>query len=408
MSNLEQKFESFESQVATQHIVLTTALTATNAKLDTLISLFGGAPPTATVTLADVLTAIQATNTVLSSVHTDTISIDQKLLRIRDALNPLDDELPVETHSSVPWLLFRIMDAINPTWPRPTSVPAQPALSLLLALSQVQLPNLASIYSRLSDVSSVLGSPADDTQSILRWIEDIAACACAESTYPSPNTLPPGCAVPYRSTGMVIMPFGVIPGGTSTIAALFDGDLPEGITYSSTVIGDQSHASLHSEDWDGWRIFVSSDLSQFSWDTLSSDRHATNTWIDLATGSRDYVFSVRDTGGIAVTLCRSLDYDPMVCTVYTVPWNNGSPSNLDVTAIPGRTYRATLLNADSTTVVFGYSVVGGGSSVFYMTPGTPYTFIVGDGATISSQYGFAGDGHSPQLEICRMPPGTPE
>lgn len=402
MSTLEEKFEAFESQVATQHTVLTTAWTATNAKLDQLIALFGGAPPTPTATLEDVVNAIGATNTILNDIHTDTISMDQKLLRIRDAINPLGESLPLEDNSSIPWLLFRIMDAINPTWPRPTSVPAQPALSLLLALSQTQLPNLAGMYSRLGDLSTVLGSPADDSQSILRWMEDIAACACSD-----PNAIPElvDCTDPYASTGMYLTPFSFV-GYDNVNSAIWSEPLPDGISFGTTFGIGVDDTELYSDDWSGWRIYVQSSGANFAYSPTSAVRLPTNTWQSMPADAASYSFAVRGQDSIKVILCPTHIEAP-ICNTYTVPWNEGSPSNVDVTGIVGRTYRATLTNADGTTCVFGYSLAEGGSTVFYMTEHTPYTFVLGPLATMSSQYGYAGAGHSPQLEICLMPEGAP-
>lgn len=321
MSTLDEKFSAFEAQVGTQHTALVTALAATNTKLDTLISLFGGTPPTPTVDLADVLYAIQASNTVLAQIHLDTISMDQKLLRIRDAINPLDESLPSEAQSSMPWLLYRIMDAINPTWPRPTSVPAQPALSLLLALSQVQLPNLATIHAALGNPSgdatttalgllasiqySNAGIYADTgtTTGPPRTILDLlskqgSGCPCA-----SPNATVGGCASPYRSGEMALAPWSLIPGYSSLMFARFLAAPPAGVSYGTVFGIATDKTELTSSNWAGWKFYCASDQSQCSINPTSLTRYPCNTWVDMPSGAGDYAWSVSDRGGLTVTLC---------------------------------------------------------------------------------------------------------
>jgi len=328
MTNLSDKFGSFEEQVAAQHAELLTEMRLTNAKLDALIAALGGAPPTATITLADVVEKLEEQRLILSDVHLDTMSMDQKLLRIRDAIWPLDMTMPPGDDNTIPWLLYRLVDAINPTWPRPTSVPAQPALSALLQLAQLQLP-------QLTEIQEALGTPSGDASTTaLGYLSSIqysnagiyqstgasagspntilellaanadAGCGCA-----SPNAMPTGCAAPFRSTAMAILPAGIVPGADSLILARWSTPLPAGVSFGTVFGLSNNDSELHRDSWDGWRMYVASDQSQFALNPLGLERYPTNTWLDVpalgapSQGSGNIAFSVQEHGALTVTLC---------------------------------------------------------------------------------------------------------
>jgi hypothetical protein len=78
--NLEQKFDEFESQVATQHGELTEALNA-------ILTALGAPPPGPTTTLEDVVTAIEATNTLLTAIHSDMNSYLLSIFNTLDTIN---------------------------------------------------------------------------------------------------------------------------------------------------------------------------------------------------------------------------------------------------------------------------------------------------------------------------------
>lgn len=341
MTDLSAKFEALESQLTTQHNAVMAALSDIGASLDAIaIALEPADPPLPT--LADVVAAIQAGNALaetsqglldnisnqsgyiattvgdihldtmsmdeklltlrdtLSDVHLDTQSIDQKLLRIRDAINPLDQELPTEDNSSIPWLLYRIMDAINPTWPRLTSVPLQPAVDLLLALAQLQLPNLA-------DIEAALGTPTGDASTtVLGYLsslqysnaalvtgqQQLIDCGCPDHAE--------GCTNPYISAGMWLAPFGLFQ-FESVMVATWPAP-PDGLSYGSYFGIGEDYTELHSDDWTGWTVFVESDQPQYAADT-GPLRYPTNVWQAVPPGAGNYAFSVDNRGAIKVTLC---------------------------------------------------------------------------------------------------------
>ena len=79
-TNLEQKFDEFESQVATQHGELVTAL-------NSILTALGAPPPGPTTTLEDVVTAIEATNALLTAIHSDMNSYLLSIFNTLDTIN---------------------------------------------------------------------------------------------------------------------------------------------------------------------------------------------------------------------------------------------------------------------------------------------------------------------------------
>lgn len=80
MSDLQAKFEAFESQVGTQHTEVIEAL-------NTIITALGAPPPGPTTTLADVVAAIETTNSILASFHSDNNSNLISIFNLLDTIN---------------------------------------------------------------------------------------------------------------------------------------------------------------------------------------------------------------------------------------------------------------------------------------------------------------------------------
>lgn len=314
MTDLSAKFSTFESQSSTQHAELMAALASTNAKLDALLGVFGVPPPTATVSLADVLAAIEAGNAVLSDVHTDTQSMDGKLLVLRNTLS--DVHLDTQSQDLKLLQIRDILSGMDDYLSVPNPVIAQIYASIGAALgTAIAAENsyLASINTSNAGLLEVLGNPADDTKSILRWIEDIAACACAD-----PNAVPTldDCVDPFASTGIVLTPFSFV-GFADVAVAVWTGPLPEGISFGTTFGVEEDHTSLYSDDWSGWRVYVQSSEFNAAYTPTSADRYPTNTWQAFPAGAAEYSFAVRGQGNIKVIICPTGPSAP-ICTDYPI------------------------------------------------------------------------------------------
>lgn len=320
-SNLEEKFTALEDQLATQNAAILEAMTATNAKLDALLEAFGVPPPTATVTLADI-------KDVLDDIHADTQSIDLKLLRVRDAIAPLGEDLPTDDKSAMAWSLYRLMDATAPAWPRPTSAPIQPSLELLRqAFADVVginadgttaltvLGRLTSLLDTTDNIENNIGQPTGDATTTvlgrLAAIERLSECGCGPQ--PPDPTDPDGCADPFVSSA----PSASIAAYPGRSFAVFHETPPDGLLITDSMDLGVANVEISPEaTWTGWRVFVLSKASAYySEDPTRTGLWPTNTWRDLDEAqSFALAFSV-PAGDITVYLCGPTDVPPEIeCT----------------------------------------------------------------------------------------------
>lgn len=294
---------SLSQQLAIQHNDLMQKLDQTNIKLDALLTALGAPPPTPTTTLADIAA-------ILNAIHLDTISLDQKLLRIRNSIAPLTEAQPAETQESIHWLLYRLMDAINPTWPRPDGTALLPATQQMLA---VLVPELADGLQLLTQIRQALGSPTGDATStalgllasiqfassgthaaigpisgggqtvreLLAAQADAGGCGC--TTAPPPVG---SCDDLYVSSNMQFVPTSLIPGLTSVAYALWPEPAPAGLQFGTIFgTGEPDNSTIRpafGNSWTGYRLFVRSSAPSYSTDFTSPARYPTGEWRDLS------------------------------------------------------------------------------------------------------------------------------
>lgn len=329
MSNLTERLDEIEVLSAAQHTALMLRLADTNAKLDSIATALGAPPPTATTSLADVITAINTTNGTLADIHLDTISIDQKLLRIRDAISPIGEAFPTGERSGILWSLYRLMDAVQPTWPRPTSIPVQPAIDLLYGLAVQQTPDIEAIRAALGvptgDATSTalgllsaiqfasanlvtsMGMSTGAPNTVLDKLGLLADCGCS-STVPKITD----CSAPFNSDGMIVTPPLTVLGlGGALIFATFPDPLPVGITFGSAFGFSTDYSELIADDWTEWAVYVGSDGATQYADQFNQVRYPTNSWRTMV-GSGSRGFFVNDSGNITVQLCRVANRDTYV------------------------------------------------------------------------------------------------
>ena len=319
-NDLQLKFINLETVLTVQHAELIDLLTATNAKLDAIATALGAPPPSGQTTLADVLAELQA-------IHLDTTSQDAKLLRIRDAIWPLAESEPAGELDSIRWLLYRLVDAINPTWPRPTSRPVQPALDILTsALEPLDL-------AYWNDQIGISTGPTNNVIDLLEVLADnVLQLGPPQPPQPGENGV---CANPYVSS--------LVQSHEGRSYAAWSGvEFPATISFT-TALGLPTGVELSASApnyWAGWSIFVySRTATLYKEDPTSSGSFPTNTWRDL-TGDYNFPLAVNVDGShdLTVYLCPSPfieDCDTIAAVSgavngvgrYAIAWPSGYDAN---------------------------------------------------------------------------------
>lgn len=317
-SDLTDKFGILQQQLAAQHAAVMDALALSNATLAAIAAALGAPPPGDNATLDDVLN-------VLSDIHTDTMSLDGKLLRIRDAIAPLGEAFPTEAHSSMLWSLYRIMDAINPTWPRPTSIPLQPAVDLL--------------YNEFSPMNrtwwqSILGISTTSGDNMLDWLSLIAG-ATISAAPPLPPVAGSGgtCDAPYISDSAAFE--------TNRTFARWPSP-PTGLLYSNTLglLNGCELSAIAPHYWTGWSLYVmSKDATSYSEAPSRPGRYPMNQW-RLLDGELNYPLAVSVDGDsdIVAYLCGTPIVDDCYnLTSHSVAYSGGGSGYRQMVVLAGFT-----------------------------------------------------------------------
>lgn len=370
MADLTERMNDIEALMVAHHTALYGRLEETNTKLDQIIDLLGAGTPD-TGTLEGVIAAISAGNILLDDIKTRTgasaIYLDNVSLKtsqaaadittllsimeaIRAAVSPVGETLPAETRSSIVWSLYRIMDAINPEWPRPVSMPIQPALGELYTAIGLLNAEIGTMGGNIQDIHNTMGLHTGGTEntiaSLVRaqemtlsslyallsdmgapWPADVLAaieCVCEAASAALPidpldeAKQPTGCIAHYQSSGRYVVPAIAIGASGNIIVATWSEPAPAGLTFGSVFVLGVDHSELISSDWSQWWVFVRSSEQQYAENPLEFDRYPTNVWRQMSGyGSRS--FSVDARGDIEVHLCYTNPFGLPVgeCTEYT-------------------------------------------------------------------------------------------
>ena len=305
MTDLTTKFDTLESQLTTQHAELMAALETIGEQLAAVALALVPEPPT--VTLADVIAAIQAGNdiaidsqarlagieTTIGDVHTDTMSMDGKLLTIRDTVG----DIHLDTMSMDQKLLTMrddLLDLLNEA-------------KNITSATRATHDRLAEIKDLIDDIPGGTGRPtADDMDNIINTLLDISNrsaalvsgqqqlidCGCPGE--------PEGCENPYSSGDMWLAPYGIF-GFDSVMVATWPTP-PEGVSYGTVFGLVQDNTELYNADWSGWMVYVESSEPQYA-DSLGTARYPTGVWRSMPPGEGNYTWSVNQKGSLRVTLC---------------------------------------------------------------------------------------------------------
>jgi len=365
-------------------------LTATNDKLDAIIMLLGGVPPTPTATIDDLFS-------VLTDIHTDTSSIDGKLLTIRDAIT--DNLLPVLTDihtdtSSMDGKLLTIRDAItDDIITLLTSIGGDTTnidgklLTIRDAITDDMLPALLSIYTVLNYSFTNFGLNTSEASTdyngylfdSLNWlglisgstglpieggnrdvIQLLAKIADRPESQIGSGLAPPDlCEDAYISSSMVLLP-AFSESLPAVVFAIFPDPPPSGISFGTTLsLGVFNMELENSGDWAGWGIYVASNAPNFGLQiTLDTDaflRYPTNVWVDIGFLSSNLAVYVGGGDSLRVYLCSGSWGGP---SSSGGPWGDGSSSGGEIDD--------GCVTINSTVV--SYATDGTGSSIVWPEP----------------------------------------
>lgn len=362
MTNLNDKFSELHELLVIQNVSVLSAMSDIKASLDSIAVALGAPPATATATLADVIAAIAAQTLVLEDVHTDTQSIDQKALAIRDEL----EDVHLDTQS-IDQKALVMRDKLAETYEtllemlgaillmRPDVNDIQRAIGLVQGDgTTTALARLGVIQTAVNNVATSTGTvaaPADNTQLwLLRAIRQLARDNAVND---GPDILDPAtCASPFESDGMWLGPF-ASGGNVNVIIATWDAPLPTGVSFGTVFGIGTDYSELYNETWDNWSMYVSSTERQFARSPLDLNRYPTNEWLSFPAGAGAYAWSVAERGNIKVYLCGE-NLPTEVCTQYTIT-NASATQDYNIPA--------------GVTTVTIISVTGGGAIGAYGGPG---------------------------------------
>lgn len=285
MSDLTGKFTTLEEQLTSQNGALLTALAAQQTSLD-------------------------AINTAMSGLSTTIASLAADASAIREAISVTGEAAPLDAKSSILWSAYRLADAVAPSWPRPTSVPVQPAIELLRAALDTVLgintlgPDYT-LQQLLVNIKENIGIPTGDaTTTVLGRLQAIqrTTLTCCNSNDPSIAS-PGACTTPVSS----ISPNQGLSAYPGRVFAVWPDLSSYGInntdTYSLTIPNIEEYRS----DWTGISLFVGSNGSHTFYLTPGgTSSFPTNQWIDLGGLGLTYA--------IAVNVPEGADMKAYICT----------------------------------------------------------------------------------------------
>lgn len=257
-------------------------------KLDQIITLLGGVPPESSVTLQDVVNAINTGNGLLDDIKTGIASMDQRLNRLELGLTlPIGSGIPsVQSNAnSAVMYLSTIITILN-------GMPLDD-----------QLEALNTLVSQLANVRSSLGVlPTAESTPVRDLLVEIRDCACSEGIPPedgegeacstSNGTALYGWPLPSNEAIVVIY-------RTATWA-----DAPEGTVFVEEYGIPTPNVVIEPiTDWLGWTIYVQSSANYFQLYPGVLTSEPTNTWVDMPGNGVAIAPSVSTSDTIRVTLC---------------------------------------------------------------------------------------------------------
>jgi len=330
---------------------------ATNDKLDSIITLLGGAPPTPTATLDDLLE-------VLEAIHTDTMSMDGKLLSIRNYMvNPSEEPLEDDYTSLIYNVMWLRRAVAASTFAGSLDYRIQTELhdfktlhdSLMSSQTGMIVTILDTLVNALTNIGVNSGASPDYTYEgylfqVLNWLGRLSGASGVpfeagnrdiiqllaqiadrpESQIGSGLVPPTVCGDAYISSGMTLVPGLADPIWPSLVYAVFPDPPPTGITFGSVFgIGVDNTELINSAgDWDGYYIYVASSAPNYGLyigpGSTALTRYATNVWLNLEGYEEHLSVYVGGSDSLRVYLCSG-GWAPGEGTSSGGPWGGDLP-----------------------------------------------------------------------------------
>lgn len=265
MTNLTEKLDELQTQLATQHTAIINAL----SNIGTLIA---NQPASNLAPLLE----------VMEDIHLDTTSMDVKLLRLRDAVAPLSVDITpdrADIYTKLGALVWAQFGAANPIITFGSGTPT------LTYQNQAQ-----------SRFDAVLGIDSNAPDSVLTYIAQIVAQLPNILTATIANkptlALSPAqqCSTPLISQDVAVVPYSILQtfgilSSRDIIAPVWPTVLPTGIHYgSANTFGIISDSILESDyGWDNYQIYVESSAPYWNNGSIGSIRRfQTNKWLNVS------------------------------------------------------------------------------------------------------------------------------
>lgn len=283
-NGLNHKMELLATQLATQHAELMEAL----AEIGTTVS-----------TLTTGLVGPDSLLGYLELIQNNTFSAATSLVGVQQMVSPTPDQ-----EQATLWTLTsRIGTNTTPGSDLATVVEILNALYARRSLDDIY-QRLGSLLEGLGIfMLRVTGDGTDPTslQDYVHKIYDCSPCAAVDN---------PPCDAPYRSSASAIAESNTEGEGNLKFAQFID-EPPSPLAYSTDEGGLPAATQLANPNWDGWKIYVSSDVGYWRPHSNTSEELPTNAWIDLVGGAYSFLVAVDPSATrLTVVLCPSSEPDP--------------------------------------------------------------------------------------------------
>lgn len=374
MTNLTEKLDELQVQMAAEHTALLAKLDALNGNLSQLAYL--------PMLYEDIIYYMGAWNDAIAN------NIPARLNTLSAYLSSLDITL-TQFHN----MILTEADERTVAWAQLTDIHTTIGLkspgaeftlaSLVRAIATATANNATS--------TGILGAAAPGTiLDLLALLPKTDPCGCGRA---APGEL--DCTAPYASDGQTLLPWTLI-GGTSQMFASFPDPPPTGLEFGTVFGFGTDRNELESSDWSQWRVFVQSTGATYSDGSTAFDRFPTNEWRTLS-GSGSRAFAVGEREDIFVTLCRVADFSstpiaPGECITFSADEARGPKQAVTVGGY-ANTY--TISATDNFYIYYG-EVYGGGP----FSAGTPWPFSEFASQPVTLEFGSSTADPVVDITIC--------